>query len=138
MGMRTDRDGEGRRRRKPLGTTEQKLARPHNKGFVRRWLNDTPGRVERAKEAGYRHVRTDDGEKSPEVAVVGVSEDGSPLHAYLMEIPEKYYKEDQLEKERPLAEFDKVLKRGNITGADPKDTESYYVPDEGISVKTGS
>lgn len=135
-----EREPSGRRKRTPLGTPQQKMARPEHKGYFRRWINDTAGRIQRAsQEDSYRHVRIEgDGErKEQESMVVGTNEDGSPRRAYLMEKPMSHYKEDQIEKEKPLEAFDEVLRRGNIVGADVKDTESFYVPDEGISVRTG-
>lgn len=140
----TEREPTGRRKRIPLGTPQQKMARPENKGYFRRWVNDTAGRVQRAsQEDSYRHVRvegSEDGrkEREPERMVVGTNEDGTPRVAYLMEKPMSHYKEDQAEKQAPLDEFDKVLRRGNIVGADERDKDGFYVPSEGISVRTGT
>lgn len=139
-----EREPTGRRKRIPLGTPQPKLARPKRKGFVRRWINDIPGRIQRARQAGYKHVHVDGDERGEdkrgevERAIVGVNPDGSAMEAFLMEEPGKYYEEDQAEKDKPLQEFDRVLRRGNIVGADEKDTERFYVPDQGISVKTGT
>ncbi len=137
----TSRDGTGRRKRVPLGTAQPKLVAAHRPGYVRRFVNDWPGRLARANVAGYEHVidenaEEDEGRASYRSEIVGVNEDGSPLKAYLMEIPEEYYREDQMEKDKPLAQFDEELRRGNIREADQKDADRYYVPDTGISVRT--
>ena len=135
-----DRTETGRKKRIPLGTPQAKLAVPGRKGFVRRWINDSPGRLLRAEEADWTPVIDDieSEEKGRAVgknALVGTKEDGSPLYAYLMEIPEDIYNEDQKAKQKPLDEFDDALRRGNIRGADERDNEAFYVPDEGISVR---
>ena len=136
------REPEGRKARVPLGTPKQRLAAPVRAGFKRRWVNDVPGRVQHAIDGGYTHVRV----KAPDESdadrtinrkeVVGTKQDGSALTAYLMEIPEKFYKEDQKTKMAEIDKVDETIQRGNIRGADPEDTKRYYVPSEGISVKT--
>jgi hypothetical protein len=53
--------------------------------------------------------------------------------AYLMEIKEDYYAEDQAAKVRQVAEKDRLIKTGKLD-----DGESRYIPDEGrgISIET--
>ena len=136
------REPEGRKERVPLGTPKQRLAAPKRPGFVRRWVNDVPGRIQHAIDGSWTHVREkapgDDSNKraSYRSAVVGTKQDGSALTAYLMEIPEKFYKEDQKTKMAEIDKVDETIQRGNIRGADSEDTKRYYVPSEGISVKT--
>src|SRR4051812_47316603 len=78
--------------RKPFGGVELKMAYPQREGFHRHWFNDVPGRVQRAQEAGYTNVTGNDGK--PVSMVVGTAEGGGALVAFLMEIPEEWYKED--------------------------------------------
>ena len=131
----------GRKKRVPFGTPEARLSAPKRDGFYRRWFNDTPGRVQRALDAGYALVRDEtfeedeDGKKPAVSRVVGTNEDGSPMHAILMELPMELWDQDQKVKQAPLDEFDDALRRGNIRGADERDNSSFYVPDEGISVR---
>lgn len=135
-----DREETGRKARIPLGVPQPKLAVPGRKGFVRRWINDSPGRILRAQEADWMPVMDEiqsqeEGRAVGRHALVGSKEDGSPLYAYLMEIPEDLYNEDQRAKQKPLDDFDDALKRGNIRGADERDNSAFYVPKEGISVR---
>ena len=137
---RPKKDPEGRAARIPLGTPQAKLTFPVRPGYVRRWVNDTPGRIQNAIAGGYEHVLdptvTDsEGRASYRKEIVGSNPDGSPLLAFAMEIPEKFYRADQKEKQKPLDAFDKALKAGNIRGADPQDNAAFYVPKEGISVR---
>ncbi len=137
-----DRDGKDRKERIPLGTPQAKLTVPERRGFYRRWINDTPGRLLRAEQAGYSFVpdetqgEDEEGRKMAKSALVGTKEDGSPLYAFLMELPQELYDQDQKAKQKPLDEFDEALRRGNIRGADEQDTNAFYVPEEGISVRT--
>lgn len=80
------------RRRAEIGTGDYKLAAPQRAGFVRRWVNDVVGRVDRFKSNGWDPV-TDHG-----VDVRHVGGAKAPLNAVLMEIPEEFYNEDQQKK----------------------------------------
>lgn len=132
---------EPRRERVGLGTIQPKLAAPHRDGFHRRWVNDSGGRVRFALSQDWTHVedaheRGEDGRGQKMSMTVGTKEDGSPLTAYLMEIPMELYEQDQKRKQIPLDQFDEQLKRGIITGADAKDgADNFYVPSEGITLR---
>ena len=114
--------------RKPFGTHEQKMAFPERPGYHRHIFNDTPGRIERAKAAGYEHVM--DSRGNPTMMVVGKDEAGKALNAYLMEMPQEWYDEDmadrQNEQERTMA----AIKRGSHSAP-----ENSYVPQKGISLE---
>lgn len=134
-----------RRERIPLGTVRQKLTAPTREGKVRRWVNDNGGRVSMAEQGGYDFV-ADDGIQIGETAigsgnqdlgsrvsrVVGTKEDGSPLRAYLMEIDEDLYKEDQEAKAAQIKEVDDRIRSGNI---ERKPDDGRYVPESGINYK---
>jgi hypothetical protein len=107
--------------------------------MVPRWFNDDPGRLERALGGGYKFVKPEhagslgqgalhaDG-KDPEsgARVSLVVNRGTPvIRAYLMEISEKYYKEDQAEKEKVNAQVDEALALG---GARASELENEYKP----------
>lgn len=135
------REDVGRRQRVPLGGHRQKLQAKQHAGFHRRWFNDVDTRLLDAKGAGYDYVRDEkakgeDGTDSRLSRVVGVKEDGSPMRAFLMEIRQDWYDEDQAAKQKLIDETDSAIRRGNVRGANPKDRSSYYVPSEGISVRT--
>lgn len=113
--------------RKPFGAHEQRLAAPNRPGYFRYWFNDEPGRIERAIEAGYDHVKDADGR--PINRVVGKTGAGSGLIAYLMECPEEFYNEDmaaaQQERDATMA----AIRRG-----DHKSPDNAYVPQQGIRI----
>ncbi len=119
--------------RKPFGALEQKLNYPSRPGFHRHWFNDQPGRVQRAQEAGYDHVKGDDGKNVSRI--VGSAEGGGPLHGYLMEIPEEWYKADMASQQEQVDAKEAAMRRGDM---DKKDGDGRYVPAQGISIKHGN
>lgn len=109
--------------RKPFGAHVQKLNYPARPGFHRHWFNDYPGRIARALEAGYKHVQDVNGKNV--ARIVGVAETGNGLNAFLMEIPERWYKEDQAVKDRARDELDAKMKRGIIKDHSPGHDGAY-------------
>lgn len=136
------RDGEGRRARVPLGIAQLKLRAGRREGYRRRWINDKPGRLDAALAAGYEFAQDGvAGSTNPGSRIsrpVDVNEDGSPRSAYLMEIPEEFYREDFAAKQAALDETDAAIRAGNIQGKSGQD--GRYVPDVGITYEpsTGS
>ena len=133
---KTSRKGEGRQQRVPLGQIKAKLAREASKGMVGRFVNDTAGRVQAARKAGYEHVMVTtgmDGEERQDSEIVGVQENGQPLIAFYMEIPLKFYREDQKAKQEQVDIVDDAIRHGNIEGAVGQD--GRYVPEQGIKVR---
>lgn len=141
------REATGRRARVPLGSSRQKLTASQREGYQRRWVNDVPGRVEMAQEAGYEFVTADAKANSSDPganksAIVGVNADGTPLRAYLMEIPADWYQEDQKAKQSECDRVDEAIRRAapGKTAAAPKgssgaDEDKFYTPREGASIK---
>lgn len=131
----TSRKGEGRQERIPLGLQKPKLAREAGRGMVGRWVNDVGGRIAAAQRAGYKHVMESfqEGEEKPVSQTVGVQESGQPLIAFYMEIPKKFYGEDQKAKQQQVDYVDDAIRHGNIEGEVGK--EGRYVPDTGITVR---
>lgn len=125
-------DNPRRAARKPFGSAEQKLAYPSREGFHRHWFNDVAGRIGRAQEAGYEHVKANGNNVS---RVVGVAEGGGPLTAYLMELPEEWYKEDMAREQQQVDDKEASMQRGV---ADGKEGEGQYVPKQGISIRRGN
>jgi len=101
---------EDRAERVPIGVRRQRLGAEERRGFHRHWFNDSPGRIDAAKAGGYEHVTDENGE--PRRARVGVAPDGEVQMGYLMEIPQKFYDEDQRAKHKSVDEFEDALKRG--------------------------
>jgi hypothetical protein len=105
------------RKRIPLGTRNV-LTAPKRPGFVRRFVNDKGDRIQRFKEAGYSIVEEtiqvgDPKIGTPEQLGSGVSSKRDGLKKVLMEIPEKYYKEDFINKQKKIALTEAELKRSS-------------------------
>jgi len=118
--------------RKPFGSMSLKLDYPQREGFHRHWFNDVPGRIDRAREAGYEHVKN--GEGKPVSRTVGLAEGGGALTAFLMEIPEEWYKQDMAQEQQIIDDKEAAMKRGV---ADGPEGEGQYVPKQGITIKRG-
>ena len=120
--MNTDNTGGmkkgpfGRPVRVPLGTRNV-LTAPQRKGFVRRFVNDEPGRVKQYEEAGYTIVKGDVPVGDPKVGKE--LQPGSPVSlpvgagtkAVLMEIKEDWYREDQKTKQDKINMSESDMKR---------------------------
>lgn len=126
-----------RKERTPLGGLRTKLQAPERKGYVRRWFNDEPGRLSDAEAAGYEFVSEPVQAGDPDVTNVldpgsriskTVSREGRK--AYLMEIREDWYNEDQAAKEARLKETDDAIRKGSLQGSPGQD--GRYVPTNGI------
>lgn len=133
-----DREPEGRAKRVPLGIQQAKLSASQREGYVRRWVNDDRNRVQAALGAGYQFVAIDVLAKSEDAGnrvsqIVGTKEGGHPLVAYLMEIPEAWYKEDQQAKSQQVDDTEGLIRRGELT--QKVGTDGSYVPTQGISIK---
>lgn len=145
VGPKSIRDG---RKRTPLGQFRAKLSTdgldiPADK--VARWVNDKPGRVRQAQEGGYQLVRDPNKDDSlvgedplraqglgdSVSAIVGETEGGQPMLAYLMVIDKDLYDEDQAEKQKPLDDMDAAIRRGAVEPG-----EGQYVPTAGIKYET--
>lgn len=89
---------ERRRRRSEMGP-QLRLAAEEREGFVRRWVIDEPGRLDRfTKQNDYEYV-LDDGQ--PVRKITGRDATGKEQYSYLLEIPKEYYEEDQKAKRPP-------------------------------------
>lgn len=119
-----------RESRRPFSSVELKLAYGDREGYHRHWFNDTNNRINRAIEAGYNHVTGKDGKNVSRI--VGVAEGGGPLHAFLMEIPEDWYKEDMAREQKLIDEKEAAIKHGSPKGGE---VEQGYVPKQGITIK---
>ena len=108
-------------KRVPFGTPERRFNPPEDDGFVYRVFNDNwrhkPGRIERARKAGYELVNHGRSGES-----VGTNEDGSEINGVLMRIPKEFYDEDQGLKQRQVDRVDEQIHRGKF---DKKLTQTY-------------
>ncbi len=131
-------------RKKPthrLGGFTLKLTAPQREGYYRRFFVDRPGRLEDAVAAGYAFVQDPKaklGENPDDITSqggldsriskrVGTNEDGTPQMAYLMEMPQDWYRENQDEKDAVLREKERIEK-SNTDGWRPEDKEQQYDP----------
>jgi hypothetical protein len=87
-------------------------------GYVYRWVNDTTGRIQRFKDAGYEVVDhqvavgtiTVDSSKSPSSTTERlVGKDGTK--AVLMRQKAEWYEEDQAAKAQQIRETEETIKR---------------------------
>lgn len=129
-------------KRVPLHEQRDQLTTTSRSGFVRRWVNDVAGRVDKFLRAGYEPVQDtnvqvgEDGVTNNNIALgsgarkmVGRTREGDGTQAVLMEIPKELYEEDQKAKAAKIDAVDKVLKRsivendfyGSVTQTSSKD-----------------
>jgi|TARA_R100000656_G_scaffold19339_1_gene17629 hypothetical protein len=119
----TGREGKGRQKRIPMGVQQPKMLADERPGYVRYWFNDKGTRLSTAERAGYSYVKENGENRSMSV---GTHEDGRPLRAYLMEITQEFYDEDQAAKQVPLDEFETAINSGLPQGAQPGDQGQFY------------
>lgn len=140
------RESGGRSRRIPLGVAELKLEVPeaaNDPDHVYRWINDKPGRLQRAIAGGWEYVEdhamqigtgstTRNSEQDSRISqIVGKNENGFPLYAYLMRIKREWYDEDQSVKQAAIDEVQKTIERGQF---ERQADDMRYIPDEGIGI----
>lgn len=110
-----------RRKRTPVGGIALKLDAPKREGYVRRFVNGDPARIQELQELGYTFV----GEKAGQDAArteglgsrisrhAGKLDSGAPMQAFLMETPVSEYEIGVVEKEDRLKPFEDALRRGD-------------------------
>lgn len=101
--------------RRPIGTGDV-LTAAKREGYVRRYVNDQDGRVERFLEAGYQIVIEPDADTSADKAgkptLLGTNvrkSVGGGRHAVLMEIKEEFYNEDQEAKQEQVDALENAM-----------------------------
>ena len=108
-------------------------------------FNDTPGRIEEALSAGYEFVTQEEiGSAVTSVVsrntaldgkvkyLVGASEEGNGMYAYLMKTRKEYYEEDQEQLQKRNDYIDSQIRNGRATSAGDS-SEGFY--NAGISMK---
>ena len=137
------RKDASRRKRIPLGTPVSKLSFDVPPGKVGRTINDTPGRIERAKRGGWELVKNRDGGKMGEddgnsdlgsavSRIVDRYGENGPVRGYQMVIDKEFYDEDQRAKQR---EIDKTMDAIKDNELNEKPDDRRYVPKEGIQIR---
>lgn len=134
----TSREQRGRRRRAPLGMMQQRLTYSQRPGYVRRWFNDKDNRIHLAQEAGYEFVEEEQDGRAVKVSQrVGTHEGGSPMVAYLMEIRQEFYDEDQAYKQAQVDKIDEaIMRRIDPENTEAEDRGKFYTPSEGRSMRS--
>ena len=106
--------------RTPLGAKRDILSiQDPEEGYVYRIVNDTPGRINRFKEAGYELVEDAqlgtshvDGNQASQGVV---SKDvGKGVTAVVMRQRDEFYKEDQAEKQRKIDELENSMRKKKV------------------------
>jgi hypothetical protein len=133
------REGEGRNERVPLGVARSKLSVPVRPGYQRRWINDAEGRIANAEAGGYQFAvdpnlqigqqDIDNENRDLGARISRVVDKTTGQKAYLMEIKEEFYKEDQAAKVQKVEEVDRRIKKGKL-----ETVEGGYIPDQGRGI----
>jgi hypothetical protein len=117
-------------------------------GYKLHIFNDEPGRIQTAIDGGWEFVspeevggvkdsvtsgNTDLGDKVR--YLVGASEKGDGLYAYLLKIKQEWWEEDQKELNKRNDRVDDAI-RGGVNVKEGTSSEGFYTPRGGINYKT--
>jgi hypothetical protein len=114
-------------------------------GYHPHWRNDMDGRVQEALANGYEFVHPDEVEEvhlrisaqemtADKVSrVVGHTDRGDPIHAFLMKIRKEWHAENMAFYQKRNDAIDRAIRSGNVTSV-----ENGYSPREGISYQSRS
>lgn len=133
---------EERKQRIPFGARRLKLEVGGKiPGYVLRWIDDKPGRIQAALDGGYEYVtRKEAQEHGLSVGQGAIHEGNSDLNdkvskvtwksqggirGFLMKIKQEWYDEDQLSKEQVNLRVDESIRMGSPGG---NVVENQYVP----------
>lgn len=121
------------------GGFNTKLYAPQRDGYKRHWANDTGGRLDELLNRGYTFVDSKsvtglESDKAGKVCKRVGSENGKDLYAYLMEIPEEWYNEDYLRRQKERVDS----KENAIKGGGENTDSNTYIPSDGIKISHGS
>ena len=109
---------EQTRKRIPLGTRNI-LTAPKKPGFVRRFVNDKGDRIQAFKDAGWaaaemsEQIGDDKAGRATSIGSSATPSVGGGQRAVLMEIPEKYYKEDRAASQAKITKVEQEIKRNS-------------------------
>jgi len=143
-----NRDKEVRKQRIPLGgqrtrlTVPESMVKKYCEKYHLHWINDSPpGHILEAQNAGYTFLEDTSLQVGAETGrdnnqniggrvsrVVGVTDNGASITAYLMKIPLQFYKEDRGSQESNIKEMESGMCKGVVPGAD---NSHQYAPEGG-------
>ena len=117
--VRSEADRPQRAQRIPFGVKRQKLGVAMEiPGYHLRWINDDGVRIMQAQQGGYMFVTPAEvglTDKDSQVKrLVGKTETGAPLYAYLMKLEQAFYEEDRQIIQKEVDKFDTAIKSGSI------------------------
>jgi len=126
------REETGRRERVPMGVPRPKLSAVIRPGYKGRWVNDDGDRVQEAQRAGYEFAedQSASGRDKKQSRRVGVRPDGKPLIAYLMEIRQEYYDEDEAARMAAVNGQEAADMSGTPHGVDERERSGFYNPSQ--------
>jgi hypothetical protein len=144
--VRTTSGRARRAERTSFNGTEAKLRIGNQiEGYHLHILNDVPGRIDQALQAGYEFVSPDEvgGVANNVVSrntdlgdkvrfLVGSGANNEPMYAYLMKIELDLYTEDQQALQTKNNRIDDAIRGGRTIDGQPSD--GTYVPREGIKM----
>lgn len=127
-----------RRRRASAGGFALKLDAPPRPGYVRRFVNGNPARLQKMEELGYTLVNDPAGEGSSRTDGLGTrisrkagqDEDGAPYQTYLMETPKEEFEYGLQDREDARRPFEEAIRRSADTTGQ---VENAYKPGGGQS-----
>jgi hypothetical protein len=120
----------GRRKRGSTGGFALKLQAPQRPGYVRRFVNGDPARIQRMQdELGYTMVNDVAGEGNARTDGLGTriarhagkDENGKPFQTYLMETPIEEYQIGMEEREEGRKPFEEAIRRSTDTTGEVPD-----------------
>jgi len=114
-----------RRRASAPRVGSQKMGVPQRVGWVRRWFNDSPGRIATKRQQGWEFVKNPETGENWMMVVNNAMTEAGGLKGYVMEIPLQFYKEDQDAKQKNLDAIDEQI-YGGTYNEEPDDKR--YVP----------
>lgn len=103
----------------------QKMGIPQRVGWVRRWFNDSPGRLHQKMQEGWNFVKNPETGENWMMVVNNAMTEAGGLKGYVMEIPLQFYKEDQDAKQKSLDDLEQQI-YGGTYNEEPDDRR--YVP----------
>jgi hypothetical protein len=119
--------------RVPFGGSEFKMTATAQPGYHLHWFNDRPGRIDRAKLAGYEHIL--DGKGQPISMVVDTQPGvGGGMLAYAMEIPIEFWTADLKVTQDKIKADEEVIRKGLLGH---KEGDGRYVPPGAIRIRRG-
>lgn len=141
------------RTRIPMSVPRQRLSCPDIVGHHVHWINDEPGRIMQAQQAGYEFVGKEEahiniGDVAGDIfgegtdmgdrvsVVVGTQrDDKTPLRAYLMKIRNEWYREDQSQAQSRVDDIHQAMRQGKQRpdGISDADLTNRYVKSVNMS-----